>query len=1429
MKKKVLITLISFCTMLFAFSIVNVSAATIVSQGVFGYDNNLTWSLDSNGTLTIDGSGEMPDYNTPWSSYKDQIKKVTIGSNVETITSKAFYGYANLTTITIPDSIKKIGEDAFYATGYYKNSYNWNNQVLYLGKYLINTKPEIKTCNIMSGTKLIADSAFYERNNLTSITIPNTVTSIGDYAFGYCLNLTSITIPEGINTVGIGAFYNCRGLTQITWNATNADSTYCRSIFSNAGVNGNGISVTFGDKVEKIPSYLFQVSSGTSNTPKITSVTWGKNVKTIGECAFYACMDLTELNFNNSIETIGTNAFTFCENLKSVKMSDSVKTIGKDAFSFSGITSLEIGNGLETINDHAFYSCQNLTSVSLGNSVKTIGAYAFYSCEALTNLAIPNSVTYIGECAFRYCENLTDISLGTGIKKIDTGAFWSCYALDKVNITDLTAWCKIEFMDVDSTPLCQAKKLYLNGSLITNLTIPSTITCIGDYSFYNCSSIKTISLHSNVTSISNSAFRGCSNVTDIIVDKNNQNFTSTDGILFDKNKTKLIIYPACKTNTDYSIPNGVSCIKNNAFSNCTALNSITIPSSVKTIEVSAFSACSGLTSVNITDIESWCNINFQSYNSNPLNYAKNLYLNGSLVTNLTIPDSIINIENYAFYNCVSLTEITIPNSVVNIGESSFSGCASLASITIPNNVETIGQNAFYKCVNLTEITIPNSVVNIGESSFSGCTSLVSITIPKNVETIGKNAFYNCTKLSEIVWNAKKIPDFTSGNYVFYKAGHNGDGINVIFGDGVERIPSYAFYPSSSSNDNPKITNINIGKNVTSIGTYAFGNNQYITEIIIPDSVTNISNYAFYYCTKLENIKLGAGLKIIGSNSFSYCKGVKNLNIPEGVTKIDSWAFSSCSNLKEITLPSSLTNIGNYAFYSDNNLTSVLYNGNETNWAKITIGSNNTPLTNATKNYFWYVTYVDENGEKIHKDTVTNNETVIFPELTAPENCFAEFYADDERKTLFNVENPVTENTTLFVSYKLSLLNNIEIAESVTTQPGATKVAQTVRFATDKEDSVALVVELKIPEYIILNSISPIDFEIAESDYYTQDHYTYLTIIGQYTNNGDIIPANEIITPFEVLFDVSKTAETDDAKIEFTDNTYLMGSDSYTFDKKTNSKFTIEAKLMEKIEIVGDDSITVPTKYEVIVIPDYTTNTSVTWSVDDETIATVSADGLLTPLKGGTVTLTATANDGSGVSASKQITIVTRAVISTLVSNIGTWDKDFDPYVNDYIVYVGEDETVIKLTSNFASGTLRVNNSLTVKNFAKPVDIKNNITKITLSLTGGTDLLDNTYTVTVIKGNDALVGVAETSENGYSFEVFLNQNSISDFETATLIVSIYGDNGRLIKLSQTPITTTDGIVPIGIETTEVAKKAKLMLWKDFETLVPLCESTEITLE
>lgn len=1497
MKKKLLLTLMMVAISIIVFGTISVSAAT---SGTYG--DNLTWTLDNNGTLTISGSGDMPNYyysSVPWYSSNTNIKKVVLDNNITSIGEYAFYNCKNLTSINIPSGIKKIGKYAFsycsnlssvtipngvteitynsfagcgslnsivipnsvtkidgyafngctrlsnitmssnitsidfYAftgTGYYNSSYNWNNKVLYIGKYLIEAKDDITSCTIKSGTKLIADDAFDDCTSLKSITIPNGVTHIGEYAFSGCEGLTSITISDTVTGIGTGAFGGCSSLTSITI--------------------PQGVT-------------LFEDSLLTGCT-SLQNITIHENVTKIGDSAFKNCTALTQINWNskNVTDYPGSYDNPFAS---AGQKSNGIKVI--------------FGENVESIPRYAFYSSSsssepNLKEIIIGSKVAIIGDYAFYQNKTLTNITIPQNVKAIGTSAFSYCSALTKVTLLTSDATIDSYAFSGCSALTGVYITNLEDWCEINFSSHASNPLYVAGKLYVNGIQVTELTIPSAVKEIKDYAFCGFSTL-----------------------------------------------------------TSLDISTGVTTIGESAFSSCAALTKVKIPASVTEID-SSFGGCSALKDVNITDINAWCNINFtRSTGSNPLRYAENLVLNGTKVTEVTIPESMTEIKGlifygydglkkltihngitsigvWAFYDCTGLTDVTIPGSVQNIGESAFSGCTGLKDITLCDGIKTIDGSAFGRCTGLTEIIIPSSVTTIGVTAFSDCTGLIQInipvsvesignkpfvncsnlnqitvdssnqhyssldgvlfnkdcteliqypagriqgvyhipksvtkisesafrncqtltciSIPENIETFGSYAFSGCTKLTEIIWNVKNIADFTNSNTIFDAAGLDDDGIKVTFGDNVEKIPAYLFYVSTSYLKLPKIISVEFGKGVKSIGTYAFGYNEYLTELVIPDNVTTINSYAFYQCKKLSTLKLSSGLKSMGSNAFSYCNGIKELEIPEGITNIDSWVFSSCSNLTELTLPRSLTNIANYAFYYCNKISTINYNGNETDWGKITIGSNNTSLTNATKNYFWYVTYVGENGETIQKDIVANNGTVIFPELTVPEDYVAEFYTDSERKTLFNVENPVTENTTLFVDYKLSLLNNIEIVEPVTTQPGATKVAQTVRFATDKEDSVALVVELKIPEYIVLNSISPIDFEIAESDYYTQDHYTYLTIIGQYTNNGDLIPVNEIITPFEVLFDVSKTAETDDATIEFTDNTYLMGSDSYTFDKKTNSEFTIEAKLMEKIEIVGDDSITVPTKYGVIVIPDYTTNPSVTWSVDDETIATVSTDGLLTPLKGGTVTLTATANDGSGVSASKQITIVTRAVISSLVSNIGTWDKEFDPYVNDYIVYMGEDETVIKLTSNFASGTLRVNNSLTVKNFAKPVDIKNNITKITLSLTGGTDLLDNTYTVTVIKGNDALVGTAETSENGYSFEVFMNKKSISNFETATLIVSVYGDNDRLITLTETPITTTDGIVPISVKTTEVAKKAKLMLWKDFETLIPLCESTEITL-
>ena len=223
--------------------------------------------------------------------------------------------------------------------------------------------------------------------------------------------------------------------------------------------------------------------------------------------------------FNGNVTMIGHGAFKDCINLKSIVIPDGVTSIYLSAFADCGnLTSVTIGSGVESIGECAFFRCKKLESVTIGSSVKSIGKDAFYDCSRLKSVIIPDSVTTIGESAFEYCENLTSVTIGSSVKSIGKDAFRACYILQRVYISDLSAWCKIDFGSGGlANPLHYAKKLYLNGRLVTELTIPEGITEIKSETFKSCDSLTSVTIPNSVTSIGGYAFNGCDGLISAII------------------------------------------------------------------------------------------------------------------------------------------------------------------------------------------------------------------------------------------------------------------------------------------------------------------------------------------------------------------------------------------------------------------------------------------------------------------------------------------------------------------------------------------------------------------------------------------------------------------------------------------------------------------------------------------------------------------------------------------------------------------------------------------------------------------------------------------------------------------------------------------------------------------------------------------------
>ncbi|GHU25370.1 hypothetical protein FACS1894164_14500 [Spirochaetia bacterium] len=386
------------------------------------------------------------------------------------------------------------------------------------------------------------DTAYARTNKsyLASISLPETLTTIGSNTFSNCSGLTDITIPNSVTTIGGMAFRSCSGLRSISiGNSVISIGSYAFSYCSGL------TSVSIGNSVISIGSYAFSYCSG------LTSVSIGNSVTSIGEAAFRSCSELTSVSIGNRVTTIGDLAFSYCSGLTEITIPNSVTTIGGMAFrSCSGLRSISIPNSVTSIDYSTFSGCSRLASVSIPNSVISIGDNAFSGCSRLASVSIPNSVISIGDNAFSGCSSLTSIEVNTSnpfYKSIEGVLF------NQVG-TELVAYPNGKGATTYTIPnsvTTIGNSAFSDCSRLASVSIPNSVESIGSSAFWGCSGLTEITIPNSVTTIGNSAFRGCYSLTSVYVQRDTEPLTTLGIYAFDDTHSSLQIYVPASKVIDY--------------------------------------------------------------------------------------------------------------------------------------------------------------------------------------------------------------------------------------------------------------------------------------------------------------------------------------------------------------------------------------------------------------------------------------------------------------------------------------------------------------------------------------------------------------------------------------------------------------------------------------------------------------------------------------------------------------------------------------------------------------------------------------------------------------------------------------------------------------------------------------------------------------
>lgn len=733
---------------------------------------------------------------------------------------------------------------------------------------------------------------------------------------GYVGTETEVKIPSSINNLKVieiadEAFMNNTSITKVT--ATNNIVTIGDRVF---------MGCTSLKEVKAIKAVTSMGESVFEGCTSLTDVTIPDTVVKIPARTFYGCSALAEAVAHKNLKGVSPDALTGTAWEQS--QPDGALAFGRICYGYKGnVTNLVIPEGVSIIEPYAFLGCEQIKTVEFGPDVEEIGLYAFQNCVNLETMVCSSAVSIIG-----------------------AGAFKGCSSLKEADFSE----CTISTIGYESFAGC---------SSLASVKLHETLSDIGVRAFEG-TAVKTIELGKNVNSIgkdvflNNKVFEGFT-----VVDKN-KDYSTVDGVLYNKDGNSIIMFPAGKTGT-FQLPQGVSEIREGAFKN-SAITEINIPqdSALDTIGNNAFESAKitsislpeAVTVINSETFKNAENLKAVELGSNVSKISKSAFEGTKSLTEINLPDTLSDVSAYAFKN-TGLVTVNIGNGVVRIGTEAFADNKALKEVILGENLEKLGTGSFKNCVALSKINLPVNVNNFDMTAFEGCkalkkiavsndnqnfkvaagaiysadgktlvavanNALTELTIADGTEVIAANAFDLATGINKITFPATLVNvkngalDVTNWFKAQGDAVYAGPVLYKVTGNVAElAIADKTTSIADNAVNNKTVKTVTIPATVKTIGAYAFADSG-VSAIVIPDSVTVIGNNAFQGAKSLKKITLSKALEIMGKAMFKDCVALTSVKIPATVKNIPVDAFLNCKSLVKVDL-GSVETIAKYAF------------------------------------------------------------------------------------------------------------------------------------------------------------------------------------------------------------------------------------------------------------------------------------------------------------------------------------------------------------------------------------------------------------------------------------------------------------------------------------------------------------------------------------